>query len=101
MNVLFDMNVVLDVLLERESFVDAAAKLFALVDNGCISGSVCATTITTVFHIAAKDFGQRIAVEARLRSERHQAPARGSTGATALVQLERRIVGMEFWHHRL
>ena len=59
MNVLFDTNVVLDVLLEREPFVDAAAKLFALVDNGRIRGSVCATTVTTVFYIAAKDFGQR------------------------------------------
>ena len=59
MNVLFDTNVILDVLLEREPFVDAAAKLFALVDNGRIRGSVCATTVTTVFYIAAKDFGQR------------------------------------------
>lgn len=59
MNVLFDTNVVLDVLLEREGFVDAAAKLFALVDSGRIRGSVCATTLTTIFYIAAKDFGQR------------------------------------------
>ena len=59
MNVLFDTNVVLDVLLEREPFVDAAAKLFALVDNGRIRGLVCATTVTTIFYIAAKDFGQR------------------------------------------
>jgi predicted nucleic acid-binding protein len=58
-NVLFDTNVILDVLLEREPFVDAAAKLFALVDNGRIRGSVCATTVTTVFYIASKDFGQR------------------------------------------
>jgi predicted nucleic acid-binding protein len=58
-NVLFDTNVILDVLLEREPFVDAASKLFALVDNGRIKGLICATTVTTVFHIAAKDFGQR------------------------------------------
>ncbi|MDP3631260.1 MAG: PIN domain-containing protein [Actinomycetota bacterium] len=59
MNVLFDTNVILDVLLEREPFLDPAAKLFALVDNGRIKGSICATTVTTVFYIAAKDFGQR------------------------------------------
>ena len=59
MNVLFDTNVILDVLLEREPFVDAASKLFALVDNGRIRGLICATTVTTVFSIAAKDFGQR------------------------------------------
>jgi len=58
-NVLFDTNVILDVLLEREPFIDAASKLFALVDNGRIKGSICATTVTTIFYITAKDFGQR------------------------------------------
>ncbi|NTW28999.1 MAG: PIN domain-containing protein [Coriobacteriia bacterium] len=59
MNILFDTNVILDVLLEREPYVDAAAKLFALVDNGRIKGFICATTVTTVYYIAAKDFGRR------------------------------------------
>ena len=52
MKVLFDTNVVLDVLLEREPHVDAAARLFSLVDNGSLEGSICATTATTVFYIA-------------------------------------------------
>ena len=59
MNVLFDTNVILDVLLEREPHLDAASKLFALVDNGRITGSICATTATTVYSIAAKSFGNR------------------------------------------
>ena len=63
MNVLFDTNVIFDVLLEREPFIDAASKLFALVDNGRIKGSVCATTVTTIFYITAKDFGSRRARE--------------------------------------
>jgi len=58
-NVLFDTNVILDVLMERDPYVDAASKLFALVDNGRIKGSICATTVTTVHDIAAKDFGRR------------------------------------------
>jgi len=58
-NVLFDTNVILDVLLEREPHLDAAAKLFALVDNGRITGSICAATATTVYYIAAKSFGKR------------------------------------------
>jgi len=57
--VLFDTNVVLDVLLEREPHVDAAARLFSLVDNGNLEGSVCATTATTVFYIAARSFGTK------------------------------------------
>ena len=40
MNVLFDTNVILDVLMERDPHVDAASKLFALVDNGRIKGSI-------------------------------------------------------------
>lgn len=59
MNALFDTNVVLDVLLGREPHVDAAAKLFALVDNRRIRGSICATTATTIYYIAAKSFGAR------------------------------------------
>jgi predicted nucleic acid-binding protein len=58
-NVLFDTNVILDVLLEREPHVEAASKLFALVDNGRIEGSMCATTATTIYYIAAKSFGDR------------------------------------------
>ncbi len=59
MNVLFDTNVILDVLLERKPHIDAAAKLFALVDNGRINGWICATTVTTIYYIAAKSFGAR------------------------------------------
>jgi predicted nucleic acid-binding protein len=62
-NVLFDTNVILDVLLEREPHAASASKLFALVDNGRIQGSICATTVTTVFYIAAKSFGARKARE--------------------------------------
>ncbi len=59
MKVLFDTNVVLDVLLERQPHIGVAAKLFALVDNGFLEGSICATTATTIYYIAAKSFGRR------------------------------------------
>ena len=59
MKVLFDTNVVLDVLLEREPHVDAAARLFSLVDNGNLEGSICATTTTTVFYIAVRSVGSK------------------------------------------
>lgn len=54
MKVLFDTNVVLDVLLEREPHMLPAAQLFALVDNRRIHGFICATTATTIYYIAAK-----------------------------------------------
>jgi predicted nucleic acid-binding protein len=61
-----DTNVVLDVLLDREPHVLPAAQLFSLVDNGLLHGSICATTATTIYYIAAKSFGPK-----RARDEVH------------------------------
>jgi hypothetical protein len=55
----FDTNVVLDVLLDRKPYVEAASRLFALVDNGRIDGSIYATTATTICSIATKSFGRK------------------------------------------
>jgi predicted nucleic acid-binding protein len=40
--VLFDVNVVLDVLLAREPHAEVAATLLSLVDRGRIKGVLCA-----------------------------------------------------------
>jgi predicted nucleic acid-binding protein len=55
--VLFDTNVVLDVLLAKEPHAGVAARLFTLVDNERIDGAVCATTVTTVAYVATKAVG--------------------------------------------
>ncbi|MCP4668169.1 MAG: PIN domain-containing protein [Deltaproteobacteria bacterium] len=57
MRVLFDTNVVLDLLLDREPFSTLAAQLFSRVEAGRISGYVCATTVTTVHYLASKAVG--------------------------------------------
>ena len=54
MRVLFDTNVVLDVLLDREPYVEAASYLFSQVEQGELVGSICATTVTTVYDLTAK-----------------------------------------------
>ena len=54
MKVLFDTNVVLDALLERKPFADVALRLFAKVERGEITGYLGATTITTIYYLAAK-----------------------------------------------
>jgi predicted nucleic acid-binding protein len=51
MRVLFDTNVVLDVLLARQPFVVAASELFGLVEHSQIEGLLCATTITTIDYL--------------------------------------------------
>ena len=57
MRILFDTNVILDVLLDREPFSSTAAKLFSEVEAGNIAGYVCATTITTLHYLATKVIG--------------------------------------------
>ena len=57
MKLLFDTNVVLDLLMDREPFADAAGELFARVEAGSVIGCLCGTTITTVFYLIAKALG--------------------------------------------
>jgi predicted nucleic acid-binding protein len=61
--VLFDTNVVLDHLLGREPFVDAAEQLLSLVDSGRIDGVICSTTATTIHYLACKAVGTTAALD--------------------------------------
>ena len=51
MRVIVDTNVVLDVLLEREPFVQAAVDVFCLAEHSRIQAFLCATTITTIDYL--------------------------------------------------
>ena len=57
MKILLDTNIVLDVLMDRMPFADAAAELFSKVEDGTIIGYLCGTTITTVYYLATKAVG--------------------------------------------
>ena len=61
MRVVFDTNVVLDVLSAREPHAAAAAGLFWLVDAGELEGVVVSTTVTTIHYLVSKDVGRRLA----------------------------------------
>lgn len=63
MKVLFDTNVILDVLLDRQLFADDAARLMSLVERSEISGLLCATTVTTIHYLMVKSLGARSAIE--------------------------------------
>ena len=58
MIVLFDTNVVLDVLLDREPFSDDSADALSRVEKGDIRGLVCATTVTTLHYLCRKVLGR-------------------------------------------
>ena len=59
MRVLFDTDVVLDLLLDRQPFSAPAADLFSRVERGELRGYLCATTVTTVHYLAAKVIGTK------------------------------------------
>jgi predicted nucleic acid-binding protein len=59
---LLDTNIILDIALNRESFYKDALKLFILIDEEELSGSVTASTITDIYYIAKKEQGHEIAI---------------------------------------
>ena len=63
MRVLFDTNVVLDLLQEREPFCKEAENLFSKVEIGDITGVLCATTITTIHYLLFKSLSKKEALK--------------------------------------
>jgi predicted nucleic acid-binding protein len=61
--VLFDTNVVLDLLLDREPFSLNAARCFSKVEAGEIEGWLCGTTVTTLHYLIKKSAGAAKALE--------------------------------------
>lgn len=57
MKALFDTNVILDVLLDREPHVVASADLLSRAENRTDLGYLGATTVTTLYYLTAKVLG--------------------------------------------
>ncbi len=64
MNALFDTNVILDLLLDREPFNAPATWLISQAEAGAINGALCATTLTNIFYIASKALNRQQAASA-------------------------------------
>ncbi len=56
--VLLDVNVVLDVLANREPFAADAEDVFGLAERGVIEGLIAAHTVTTLHYLLAKHLGR-------------------------------------------
>jgi len=54
MKILLDTNIVLDILLAREPFVEEAREIFLLIENHKIEGFICATTMTTIHYLIGR-----------------------------------------------
>ena len=58
MSVLIDTDVILDLLLAKQAFVDDADQVVCCIESGVIQGYIGATTLTTVDYFASKAFGR-------------------------------------------
>ena len=56
--VLLDINVILDVLADREPFAEDAAAVLAQIESGNIQGFLAAHTVTTLHFLLAKHLGK-------------------------------------------
>lgn len=67
MRLLIDTNVILDVLINREPFAEAAAQVLTLIENSTVEGFLCATTVTTIDYLLGQELN---ADEARATLQR-------------------------------
>lgn len=61
--ILLDVNVVLDVLLDRRPFADAASAVWSEIEEGSAEGLISAHAVTTVHYLNARAVGGRMAAE--------------------------------------
>lgn len=62
--ILLDVNVMLDVLLDRKPFADAASAVWAFVERGEVAGFLAAHAVTTIHYLNARAMGSTAAGEA-------------------------------------
>ncbi len=55
--VLFDINVVLDVLLDRRPYAEASAAAWAAIETGAAQGLLAAHAVTTIHYLLRKEMG--------------------------------------------
>ena len=55
--ILFDTNIVLDVLLDRQPYVEASAAAWAAVETGISEGMLAAHAVTTIHYLVRKEMG--------------------------------------------
>jgi len=62
-NALIDANVIVDVLVRRESFFADSSRVLDRAERGEFTAWLCATTITTVFYLVRRHLGAKETIE--------------------------------------
>jgi predicted nucleic acid-binding protein len=64
MRLFLDINVVLDVLANREPWVEHSAAVLSLLDHVEVEGLIAAHSVTTLYYLSSKHLGHKQAVAA-------------------------------------
>jgi predicted nucleic acid-binding protein len=59
--ILFDVNVILDVLLDRKPYAEASAAVWTAVETGQAQGLLAAHAVTTIHYLVRKEIGSAAA----------------------------------------
>lgn len=59
--ILFDTNVILDVLLDRQPHVEASSTAWAAIETGRATGMLAAHAVTTIHYLVRKERGSILA----------------------------------------
>lgn len=62
MNVFLDTNVLMDVLLDRRTFVAEARKIWFLAERGKIEGAISALSFSNVYYVVRRAQGHDVAM---------------------------------------
>lgn len=58
MRLFVDINVILDVLADREPWVEDSAAVLSLLENEDVDGLIAAHSVTTLFYLVSKHIGR-------------------------------------------
>jgi predicted nucleic acid-binding protein len=64
MRLFIDINVVLDVLANREPWVEDSGAVLSLLDDAEVEGLIAAHSVTTLYYLASRHLGHKPAVAA-------------------------------------
>ncbi len=60
----FDVNILIDVLQDRQPWSESASQLLSLCDRGIVRGCWCSASVGTVYFLVKREFGPQRAREA-------------------------------------
>jgi predicted nucleic acid-binding protein len=62
-SILCDINIFIDIFLERKKYYDSSAKIFSLVEENKLSGFICSISYGTIYYLLSKEVNKLVAIK--------------------------------------